>query len=74
LDSAGDNPQEIAKAFQVYRDFLLSIPERIPVSAGEFAAAPWHYHHEDHRCPHDSWVESVQIGEPYSGLAEERET
>ena len=72
LDSAGENPQEIAKAFQDYRNFLLSIRERIPASAYEFAAAPWHYDHEDHRCPHDSWVESVQIREPSSGTRREK--
>ena len=41
------------------------------MSAYEFAAAPWHYNYADHRCPHDSWVESVLIREPSSGSRKE---
>jgi hypothetical protein len=65
------SPQELVKAFQDYRNFLLSVKERLPPSAYEFAAAPWHYDHENHRCPHDCWVESLLIREPSSGARHE---
>jgi hypothetical protein len=39
------------KVFEQYRNFLLSIKVQTPVAAYEFAAASWHYDHEDHRCP-----------------------
>jgi hypothetical protein len=29
----------------------------------EFASSAWHYNFEDHRCPHDSWVELVAISD-----------
>ena len=53
--------------FDVYREYLQSIREKLPSPAYEFAVAEWHYNPEDHQCPHDSWVESVTISEPYSG-------
>src|SRR5260370_25625875 len=65
------SPQELVKAFQDYRNFLLSVKDRLPPSAYEFAAAPWHYDHEDHRCPRDCWVESLLIREPSSGARHE---
>ena len=33
--------------------------------------APWHYKPDDPRCPHDSWVELLQITEPASGHRDE---
>ena len=36
---------------------------KLPASTKEFALAEWHYNHEDHRCPHDAWLENVSIRE-----------
>ena len=63
--------EEVARALQEYRNFLISAKARLPTSAYEFATAPWHYNYEDRRCPHDSWVESIMIREPSSGSREE---
>ncbi len=52
---------------RAYTEYLQSVKERLPLSAFEFAAAAWHYDHNDHRCPHDSWVESLTINEPARG-------
>src|ERR1700675_1344310 len=65
-------PQEVVKAFEQYRNFLLSIKEQMPAAAYEFAAASWHYDHEDNRCPHDCWVESLLVHEPSSGSRHEK--
>ena len=54
---------ELLERFKVYREYLQSIKDRLPSSAFEFATAAWHYDYRDHRCPHDSWVESLTIGE-----------
>ena len=64
--SSPDAPIEIAELLERskgYREYLQSIKDRLPPSAFEFATAAWHYDHCDHRCPHDSWVESLTIGE-----------
>ena len=58
-------------AFEHYYKYLDSIRSVLPASAYEFAAAPWHYDHNDHRCPHDSWVESVVVREHSSGSRHE---
>ena len=56
-----------------YREYLQSVKDRLPASAFEFATAAWHYDYSDHRCPHDSWVESLTIDEPArGGLLEDR--
>jgi hypothetical protein len=54
-------------AFQKYRRYLESVRDRMPPNAFEFAFAPWHFDSDDHRCPHDTWVESLTIKENASG-------
>jgi hypothetical protein len=61
------NPEEIESAFARYHAYLESIRRKLPASAYDFASATWHYDHNDHRCPHDAWVESVLIRESSSG-------
>ena len=39
----------------------------MPARAYAFASAEWHYDHNDSRCPHDAWVESITVVEPSSG-------
>jgi hypothetical protein len=33
----------------------------MPRGAKEFALAEWHYDYADHRCPHDSWIKSIEV-------------
>jgi hypothetical protein len=60
-------PKEIDKTFAEYRGYIESVRSKLPVSAYKFAVADWHYDATDHRCLHDSWVESLQIREPSTG-------
>jgi len=59
--------EEIEQAFRDYHAYLKSMRSFLPPSAHEFASASWHYDYTDHRCPHDSWVETLLIREPSSG-------
>ena len=34
--------------------------------------ADWYHDFQDHRCPHDAWVESITVSEPSSGERHER--
>lgn len=54
-----------------YPSYLDTVRERLPPNALAFAEAPWHYKPADPRCPHDSWVEQVQISEPSRGQRNE---
>ncbi len=58
---------ELLEQSRAYREYLQSVKERLPLSAFEFATAAWHYDYSDHRCPHDSWIESLTIDEPATG-------
>lgn len=50
-----------------YFPYLDLVKERMPKDAYHFAKADWHYDPTDHRCPHDSWLESISITEISSG-------
>lgn len=38
----------------------------------DFAAAPWYRDFRDHRCPHDGWLENLEISEPAAGSRREQ--
>ena len=67
LDYPGGGPEEVSQSFRSYWAYLESVRELLPKSAYEFATAPWHYDHSHHRCPHDSWLETMTVSEPASG-------
>jgi hypothetical protein len=50
-----------------YFAYLRENEKRFPPRAYEFASAPWHYDIRDHKCPHDSWLETLTISEPAQG-------
>lgn len=50
-------------------DYLDEVGERMPPGARAFAAAAWHYDPRDPRCPHDAWVQSLQLVERDEGGA-----
>jgi hypothetical protein len=62
---------EVAEAFTAYADYLRSVKGLMPDSAYEFAAAEWHYDFNDHKCPHDSWVEHLNLKERSAGSRSE---
>lgn len=51
----------IKKIFADYRQYLLDNKTSFPPDAFDFAFSDWHYNFSDHRCPHDSWVNSLQV-------------
>jgi len=57
------NPDLFKESIAGYLAFLELNRERIPNSVYEFANADWHYNTMDHRCPHDAWLESLEIKE-----------
>lgn len=63
---AADAAEQFRRKYDAYRTYLTSIRDSLPPSAYEFATASWR-EGEDHRNPHDSWVESLTIVEPSSG-------
>jgi hypothetical protein len=70
--SRGKAREEVKKAFADYNSYVQSVRRSLPSSAYDFASASRHYDYNDHRCPHDSWVESLVISEPSSGSRHEK--
>jgi len=65
------NDRDIDFEWIKYREYLHENKSIYPPSAYAFATAEWHYNPNDHRCPHDSWVESFKIYEDFSGVRSE---
>ena len=63
----GDDLAEFDARHSQYREYLVTCRDRFPSSTYEFATANWRLDPSDHRCPHDSWVESLMLFEPSSG-------
>lgn len=61
--SASATREEISRCFATYRDYLESMRARLPSGAYSFAQAEWHYDVDDSRCPHDAWLEALEIYE-----------
>jgi hypothetical protein len=53
--------------FARYRAYLAETQARFPPAAHALATSDWYYNPNDHRCPHDAWLEWVKIEEPASG-------
>lgn len=66
-----DDPAFFNSRVAAYREYLQSLRDKLPSSAYEFAMADSHYAPSSPQCPHDSWVESLTISEPYSGARSE---
>ena len=61
---AGQGYQFDSRAYPLY---LQSVKDKLPQSSADFAGAVWHYDTTHHQCPHDSWVESIEILEVATG-------
>jgi hypothetical protein len=66
-DRRTDSLEEFRTGWARYQEYLDSIADRLPPSARAFALAAWHYDFSDPRCPHDAWVERVEVLETGSG-------
>lgn len=65
--SAQREPETVVSAFERYRDYLSAHATGFPRGALALALSDWYFDPQDHRCPHDAWLEAVTISEPASG-------
>jgi hypothetical protein len=49
-----------------YKNYLVTVSAHLPDETREFLLSDWYYS-DVHRCPHDAWVESLEIFEDASG-------
>jgi hypothetical protein len=65
---------ETGASFQRYHAYLKDLRGKFPVSAYALATSEWYFDAQDHRCPHDAWLEHVAIRELAEGGRRERRT
>jgi hypothetical protein len=56
---AGSDP--FRARWDAIRQYNAQTIDHLPTGAKEFVAADWHYNYMDPRCPHDSWLQSIEI-------------
>jgi len=71
LINASEEDIKSGAAFQNYQRYLGSIKSQLPQSVYDFATADWHYDPSQRTCPHDSWIEKIEISELAEGLRHE---
>lgn len=59
------------KGYPAYQEYLTENREKFPPSVFERATSDWYYNFQDHRCPHDSWLESFTFREYATGERDE---
>ena len=60
-DRPNNSYEEWQSGWSAYRAYLDSVKGQLPRAAYEFAAAAWHYDFEDHRSPHDGWLDPGRV-------------
>lgn len=60
-------PAKLSEAFEAYRRYLASNRARFPVGAYALASSDWYFDANDHRSPHDGWLESITLEEHGTG-------
>ena len=65
---------DVVGAFRSYREYIEGLRGKMPASAFDLASSDWYFNFNDHRCPHDGWLEKITIEEPSSGERSEERT
>jgi len=71
-DGRDDNYPGVELAFERYKTYLARHRTVFPPGAYELAISDWFYDPSDHRCPHDAWLESLQVLETPETEPDER--
>jgi hypothetical protein len=70
--SGDGRDEDVVGAFRRYQDYLQSSKDRFPPSACALATSGWYFDAADHRCPHDAWLEALELSESATGNRREK--
>ena len=56
--AADGRDDDVVNAFRRYQDYLQSLRDTFAPSAFALATSEWYFNFNDHRCPHDAWLET----------------
>lgn len=59
--------EDVGDAFRRYRGYLAKYRHLFPRSAYALAMSDWYFDADDHRCPHDAWLEYISMCELSAG-------
>jgi len=62
-----DDLQEALRLWREYEKYLKSNEHRFPPGAYQLATNGWYFGFEDHRAPHDAWLQEIRLEEPAQG-------
>jgi hypothetical protein len=65
--SNDERDEDVVKAFEKYRNYIETNKAKLPRSCYELAVSDWYYNFNNHKCPHDAWLENISILEPSDG-------
>ena len=72
--TADSRHEDVTAAFCNYREYLDSRGHIFPSSAFQLATSSWYFDASDHRCPHDAWLEKLELFESSSGERRQERT
>ena len=69
LDATQESDAERGQVrWRAYQAYLRSISNYLPDLTKQFALSEWYWDRSNFdRCPHDAWLESIEVCEPFSG-------
>jgi hypothetical protein len=74
LSDSRISAEACAASFRRYDAYLAEMKSLFPPSAYALATSDWYFDFQDHRCPHDAWLEEATLTEPASGERNEIRT
>ena len=69
---AQERDKDVVSAYIRYQEYLRQHEHRFPPGAYALGTAEWYQDPNDHRCPHDGWLNQITISEPASGDRQEK--
>lgn len=58
-----ERDKDLRLAFKNYQAYLESVKSSFPPSAYALATSDWYFNFNDHRCPHDAWLQNFIVSE-----------
>lgn len=65
--STDDRDERVIEAFQKYFNYLEDNKSKFSPNLYALITSDWYFNFNEHKCPHDSWLEKLSIHETSSG-------
>jgi hypothetical protein len=60
---SNERSRDVLEAYRRYQQYLHQHEPEFPPNAFALATAEWYQNSNDHRCPHDGWLEDLVVSE-----------